>query len=393
MYVRVLNIPAFYFSWQFPTQQSQRKCFRSPKACNQTVLKVTSMEDLCYLDAMLTLAGNRLNSRIWGIRKLGRTSNWIVRMFITVSSVVSISFTMINIFPETGLNLQVIQDLTSVSLGLLATAWFAVRRRKIKRLIKIVADDDPTLKQIRRSTLRALILISGYLIYNLVISYISLRRWRLPYLLRKAFYFLVSIPIILNQFSAFYPLLYLTCIQLLTSYEVSDIQKFKSWIASGRADVMTIIKKRYAVTMLKQEFESLLNVVPFAMLGNMFITIPSGIINISSRRRTHMYDYIPYALFHGIVLFLIYQLVQTVCRCRRKVRDKISELIRCIQEKSIKDPHTRGYQSLIDELRIDQQFVFTGWYLFPINRTIILSFVSSIITFSVLQIQLASNSL
>ena len=298
----------------------------------------------------------------------------------------------VNTIPKAGLTPQLITQLTGIILGLAATFWFAVRRRKIKRLIKFVADDDLTSKRIRRSTLRALILISSYMIYKLVLHYLLMQSYRMGNLL-TTFFFLVSIPIILNQYMAFYPLLYLTCIQLLTAYEVEHIQKIKILINSGMRDVMSILRQRNGITSLKREFESLLSIVPFAMLGNMFITIPGGILSItSSTKPQNISDWLEYALFHGLVLFLIYQLVLTVSRLQEKVRDTTSELILCIQEKSIKDPQTRGYQSLIDGLIMDQQFVFTGWYLFPINRTIILSFVSSIITFSVLLIQLASNS-
>ena len=284
------------------------------------------------------------------------------------------------------------------------------RTRRIKRLIKVVVDHDQTLKQIRRSTLRALILFSGYLFFKLVSHHLTSRTWSISNHMKIILFFVRAerrgarrkqynpgmFPlrkVILNQFAVFYPLLYLTCIRLLSAHEVKHIQKIKSLINSGMKDVISIMRQRNGVTSLKREFERLLSVVPFAMLGHMFITIPGGIINLTSSSKSQVVsEWLQYTLFHGIVLVLIYQLVQTVTRCQEKVRDMISELILCIQEKSIKDPQTRGYQSLIDGLIMDQQFVFTGWYLFPIHRSIILSFVSSIITFSVLLIQLASNS-
>ena len=308
------------------------------------------MEDLFYLDAMLTLAGNRMNSRIWGIRNLGRISNWIIRMLITVSTIIGMYLMWMNTVPVDGMTPQLITQLTGIILGLAATVWFAVKRRQIKKLINVIAENDLYLNELNRKFLRALILISGGLLNNLVLHYLTIRSWRLSDLLTNT-YFLISIPIVLNQFMAFYPLLYLTCIRLLTAYEVEHIQKIKSLINSGMIDVMHIIRQRNEVMSIKREFESLFNVVPFAMLGNMFITIPGGIIILTSLKKSQMVsDWLEYALFHALVLVLIYQLVQTVSRCHEKVRDKTSDLIVCIQEKIIKDPQTRGYQSLIDGL-------------------------------------------
>ena len=80
------------------------------------------MDHLCYMDAMLTLAGNRLSSRICGIRQLGKISNWIIRIFIAVSSFVSVYLITINNIPTEGLTPRQITALTSVILGLAATA-------------------------------------------------------------------------------------------------------------------------------------------------------------------------------------------------------------------------------------------------------------------------------
>ena len=50
-----------------------------------------------------------------------------------------------------------------------------------------------------------------------------------------------------------------------------------------------------------------------------------------------------------------------------------------------------GYQSLIEDLRMDEGFVFTGWFLYTINRYLLLTFLSAIISVSVLLIQMGSG--
>lgn len=139
---------------------------------------------------------------------------------------------------------------------------------------------------------------------------------------------------------------------------------------------------------LKEQFERVLNIVPFIMLGQLFITIPCRILNIKNNETSQLVQWIGYVSFHILILLPIYHMVQTVTRCRKSVRDKISELITVLQEKIVKGEQSQANQVLIEELRNGQEFVFTVWFLFPMDRTIILSFVSSIITFSVLLIQL-----
>ena len=73
------------------------------------------------------------------------------------------------------------------------------------------------------------------------------------------------------------------------------------------------------------------------------------------------------------------------------MNEEITGLIRAIQRRNMGRLEETGYQSLIEDLKMDEEFVFTGWFLFTINRYLLLTFLSAIISFTVLLIQMGSG--
>lgn len=337
---------------------------------------------------MLTLGGNRFNIKLFGFRKLGQISNWIIRLSVTISTVIMIVFVSFVTISLRQVDAFTLSTMTTVTLGQGAMVLFAVKRSRIKRLLRIVSNDEVTLRKLRRDSLFALLYILFYAMYLFISGYLNMEGIEIVTSIFPIL--LMYLPLIINQYSIIYPLLYLVTFELLAAHELSHLQQFRLLIISN-TNVMRIILLRRTINNLKAEFECLLNIVPSILLGIMFVTIPCGILIIKSDNSAKLSQWIDHVLFHIPALFLIYQMVQTITRCKEKITGTISELILLLQEKIAKGERSHRNQLLIDELKYNQDFEFTGWFLFRIDRKIILSFVSSIITFSVLVIQLLDS--
>ena len=97
---------------------------------------------------------------------------------------------------------------------------------------------------------------------------------------------------------------------------------------------------------------------------------------------------------HSFVLMVAWITVLTVSRCTDSVTQAINRLIRLLQDLMTESNDWQTVTSarvLVQQLEEDKSFCYTGWRLFVVNRSLILSFLSSIVTFSVLLIQVASK--
>ena len=197
----------------------------------------------------------------------------------------------------------------------------------------------------------------------------------------------------MNEFTVHYPLYYIIVFQMFSRYEMNKLSSMQQEIAAkdiNPSRQMTVLKHTASIRL---EFEKLFSIIPFIVFGSLFAMMPSGIHNMRSPTDAiATVNFIHYVIYGSLIMMVVCHLVFRVCKSQQNVKDIISEMIEMIQRSSITETNAKGHQELIDSLKTYQDFWFTGWQLFRIDHQLILSFFSSIVTFSVLLMQLDATS-
>lgn len=345
------------------------------------------MTHLKYLDILLLCAGNRLNARLFGIRNLGVVMNWVIRVLILCSDGVVIH----GILTNGGVTwFSVAKAFCNLPEPIVLMMYATRRSRIIGLLKKIQSSDSPS---IRKSSMKWLLFTSIFIAFQVACT-ARMYNARTPFQL--IIWMLSVFPYQMNQSLIIYPVYYMVTLKVLTEKELDHLTNICKLVGRGSRDVNRMLDDVSNMRSIKEEFERLFNLVPFFAFGIMFVSIPSYLLSIShdlNSGKTNIFQQlISFGIFHIAVCIVVLFLVHCVSHVKETVNKSISDLIRDIQRRYIRDLHNTGYQSLIDELRMDQGFVFTGCNMFVIDRFILLSFLSSIISFSVLLIQLGNSA-
>ena len=346
------------------------------------------MFSLPYLDALLTISGNRLNDKLFGFKYTGIVLNWIVRVAITVIYVQEVIDTAR--FNSINATLSDLQELLLNSTGVLILLLFAYRRARIKHLLRHMTCQESS-RSVRCFTLFSLLLAIGLLMLQITSDFVEAavlhRRHLYEHvwgILKKT---LMSSPTELNAYIFFYPFFYITVLKIFSYHELRQLQQLNQNLTI--IIPFKVMKNIKALSQMRSELEHLFNVVPFFLFGVFFFIIPEAIISIArydakfdDSRSIFLTIHISYLIVVAILL------LRQVCNSRDRVRDMVTQLIEIIHQTHATRLNTNDYLALTDALKSYADFSFTGWYLFRIDRSLVLTFVSSIITFSVLLIQL-----
>ena len=204
-------------------------------------------------------------------------------------------------------------------------------------------------------------------------------------------------PMALNTFNVTFPAFYVIMLRLLVNHEVRCLNVLSAHVNKGVTSAEQVMTQADKLMRLKEEFEHLLNHIPAILFVVPFITIPEMIVAITgdivSHRLHYAYtDMLYYLFIDGIHLTVLLLFVISVTRDQRRARLASKQLIRCIQAKYARSLAGTGYQSVIEELRLDQSFTLTGYSLFVIEWPILLSTVSAVVSIGVLVIQVSNLS-
>lgn len=353
------------------------------------------MNNLSSLDFLLTLGGNRLNGRMFGCRKLGSISNLVSRILIAMSAIYIIRGCLIWTSDGARQRLYVMTTIITIAIAMGIMVLFAARRERITRLMKCITDADSTGKEINNLGYFAMgVLFFGftcqlYGLYTIMSHYVDEQT--------AALVVLLMFPYFLNQYVVIYPTLYVSFLTVLTRRETDRLQMFCHIIRkAGHLEIQNVIVELEQIMAYKQEFENLFNIIPCLQFGILFVTVPGVTVtlyNDSIRGLPYVgQEILVYIAIHSCIFVFLLLIVDRVDKARREVSQTTALLIHYIHSRHSYDLYTSGFKSLIDELRINEAFKFTGWNMFTIDKSILLSFLSAIITFSVLLIQLASGN-
>ena len=353
------------------------------------------MEAFCYMDVVLTLCGNRLSNKLFGYRRFGCLINFVIRIII-VGTVSKMVWEAVN-NTDNGRRRTAYKITTTISLvtGVLIMFLFATKREKIRHLIKrtIMTTSARHAKMI--GICSVILVFSAVITFELMVFLaVFSSTGDLTSSMEKVIWLL---PMQANQYLTTYPLCYVIVLKIITDFDVSISDKIRHEINSKPVNPHQLLRLRKNVAQVREEFEQLFNFIPFVLFGILFITVPGVIATITrdsegGPRRHVAYTIIGYSLYHVLIFLQVGLLIYCVTEAKAKTNRAISALIDCIQEKQMSHQNTKDFDALIDDLKLEQAFCFTGWNMFTIDKSLILSFLSSVISFSVLLIQLESGT-
>ena len=349
------------------------------------------MTQVSWLDAVLTLAGNRLSSRLFGFRCMGLVANWIMRGVITSSYLFGVYTDFVgrsSRFTSTSLAAT-----SALIVGELLLLYFAFKRTQVKQLMKRLLETarPETVKRVQVVGCSSFIVIFTVMVTQEVLSCFAIKAlvrdtWTT---VRLTFQVL---PTQMNQFFIVYPTLYLIVLRLASDADVAQLETMQHLV---KIDARKLLTERKRTAALWQEFEQLFNVVPFMVIGILYLTIPGIIVGLRQDAQVHS-PHLPYSLasfiiFHVIIVTQVLLLIFAVTRAQDRVREASERLIDKLQLQSCSSvEEASARHSLEKELR--QQQPLTGCRMFTVDPSLLLSFAASVITFSVLLIQLQEPS-
>ena len=348
------------------------------------------MAEHTWLDVLLTMSGNRLSKSMLGIKNMGTVSNWIIRTAIVASYIIKTAYLLMR---RNIPLVEIFKHLVYFTAELIIVFVIAKRRTRIITFIKSSACSPTSLTRICISSLIYLAVIS---LLHLVLEFAYLMRRRNMTVIRLLVLLGNMVHFICNYFIC-YPLFYIISLKMFSSYELRQTSAIRRQILACNVHPVKLMKDMKQLSIMRNEFEQLFNIIPFILLSILFVDIPAALLDINNDKRNtdriYLIIYICYYIVDtGLYFMLALFLVHNVSRSAERTYEAASELIEIIQDKNLIHLYSNGWQSVIDSLKLYQNFSFTGSKLFRIDHNLVLTFVSAIITFSVLLIQLQTSS-
>ena len=352
-------------------------------------------DTVSLMDVLLTMAANRLDSKLFKTRKLGTLLNWCLRLLLLMS----VSAQACYICQELGkIKRMTPYGLTAVNMVFMTAASatvFAFRRHDIEKLVKVLTHGHRATRYQKNLCVIGLVLAFIYIICGLC-GWVHMGQSMSQDNVDVLMFVLMMVPSELNQFTIVYPVVYAVVLDMMTQYELHSLNSMMKNLVSGQSAI-AMIRERKHVMRMKQTFEQLFSIIPFAMLALPFITVPGTISRISDQGISGLGPVAPgevvfFVTIHVGFAVVIILLIECVTRARNIIKERISEVIFLMQERFAHQLHSTGHQALIDELKADQEFRFSGWHLFSIERTVYLVFMSALVSTTVLVIEVENNA-
>ena len=351
---------------------------------------------LSLLDSLLTLSGNRLSSRCFGRRRWGDLLNYVMRFLITLATGEQLRLITLKVMSQRYLPPSLLSSLAFIVTGLFNTCLFAFRRQDIKSLIsRLQVDSDSR----QTSTTRRLFACAcAVVLLELTIDFTTIAAGssNTAAAIRSA---AVAIVAESNMFFVYYPILYVVVLQLLTRREVQRLESMERGILQEQATPWKLMQEVQMLANARRDFDRLFNVVPFILLALPFLTLPTFVASFSGRSGgastiSQVYDFfgaVSFILPHtAIALSLLLLVRRSAAACDAR-DEQISRVVACIHERKLTRLYTEGWQPLVHQMQQLQRLQLTVGGMFPLEKSIILSFLSSLISISVLVIQLLAK--
>ena len=358
----------------------------------------------CFL---LMLAANRLEERMCGIRCLGSLFNFATRA-ILAASLVAVTIARPQEEVRT-ISPYAFATLAMIFSGALLLAVTAVRRRDVhhlmKRLRQLEADGESKARVHRLSVtaVAGVLLAIGSMLIDTFVT-INVLGYMIPDPEQLACMVVMVSPILLNQYLVTLPFAYLLILSRLTRVTLSRLEAMIRLAASGASvPVGVIAREEQRLLSMRLLFDRLLSFIPFCLLALPFLSVPGMLPRVLRDARnlatapagqSFPYEAFSYSWSHGKLAVILILLVWTVCRSRDAMRERTEQLADGVQER-LSDQGSVGEAAamlaLVQQLRTDaREISLTGCSAVVIDESLLIAFLSSLVSMSVLVIQLTS---
>ena len=332
-------------------------------------------DQLALFDVLLTLGGVRLNKKLNGSKQLADAVSWFMRVYI----IISYSYLLYQ-RSHKRLSFNSVQKDAYLATSFIHMILFAVRRRRLKRLLSQICCSE-TSKRVHGYSWSCIVF--AVLITILQMTATILRH---PFSDNPMLFIALVFIAILGTFYSFlilYPLYYVLVLRIMKYYEYNKLTQCMTDIANEDE----LLKQIDSMIIVRQEFESLFNIVPFAVSANLFTLVPLAAINMANTR-LRIFSLI---FSNFLVLSMILLMVHQINRLQSSSGRLCNQLLRLLQMSNKKSASTMGQLAIMQALYDLKNSKFTGLRLFAIDDSFLLTLASSLITFSVLTCQLVTS--
>ena len=358
--------------------------------------KTTIVNPLGIYDVILTITGNRLNDKLLGSRVLALVVQWLMRVSVTASTVYLAKNWLL---ASSTISMARLIDQSFVSCCFLHMLLFAWRRQRIRCFLQRISDLESE-KSIRRISIVSCLIVVVSLSFQVTTTAVIVAQTfgDATAGIRMA---LLGTPLNINNFFIIYPLYYLLVIKILTLFQVKRLSLIRRSMMQALADDSGNTIQRLSWQMQEcvaamQSFEQLFNVIPFTGCAFLFIMVPGSVAQVregTKAKKQFMADFqaVIGAIFHVVVITLILTIVRAACQAKQATSAAVKQVLQAIDQVSRDKAMTGDQRSLVRELSDFRDMPFTGLFLFTIDGSLVLSFLSSLISFSVLLCQLTAS--
>ena len=334
---------------------------------------------------VLTLSGVSLSSKTCGCRFMTLAVNWFLRIYFWLASLFIVIISTINLdrFSLTTATLNIF-FLTSLIIMIM----FARRRRRIRRLIQTISSSDHSLTFKKMSACGLAIAVLAFSL-NLTSGVHSVSSSRDAW--HTLFMTIVFVPVYLNNSIVNCTGYYVLVLRLVFEYE----QRMLSTVNTRKISYKSLIQKLDQIMLVRQEFEQLFNEIPFVVIAALFALVPAAVVNFMGSSEVHFGStstrIASFAVADAANIFATMLIVNSVCAWKSQARSTVDHVKRRIREEFAEKLTTVCHSALMEAMSDHLEFNLTGWSLFAIDRSLLLSVLSSVITFSVLICQFFAN--
>lgn len=342
-------------------------------------------------DVILTLGGNRLDPQLFKSRRAAAVVQVIVR-FVLVSS--AVIFLCNDLQKGQTYSLDFLNRRVLESCCVLHMMLFAKRRQRIRLWLTHVTDQQSMIC-LKAYSIKLFVFYASFIGYQLLIESVFL--FSVSSVTVADFRdFAISIPFMLNNYMIVYPLFYLLMIKILTRFQVKRLQAIAVQTKKAQlVDFRKMLNQLRVITDAHQEFERLFNVIPFSLMATMFSLIPSAVSFIEHSARQHDSARVSLGVIHlatgnVFLISMICSLIYAACHSKRETAKASRQANDALVQTVAASTPTTAQLQVMDDLKRIEFLPLTGLGLFNVTPSLILTFFSSLITFSVLICQLAS---
>lgn len=184
---------------------------------------------------------------------------------------------------------------------------------------------------------------------------------------------------------------FLICTHQLNVKHFTSIRSFiKLNMVSDLDFIRITMKSKNLLNNTKVQFDKIFNMLPILWFCSYFFWSTVFIMSFKRNGSQYLSLYISYAIYAALTTSIIFSIIFYIQHIDNYIKD---EKRHCIQLLQANGKVSSLNQELINIIADTEELHLTGWQCFDLNRGLILTFAQSLVTLSVLFVQLLNSGL